>query len=369
MPYKIIDHRRESGLLRLANGRQDSPLHAAGRGLLSLGAEAYRLGQAHRAATMSRRPVDCVDVPVISVGNITVGGTGKTPVCLFLADGLHRADHIVGVATRGYGKKSAGAVVATRDNLPKSWEAVGDEPMMMLNSGLVQAVAVDTDRARAAAGLATTHRCTVILLDDGFQFVTLHRDWNIVTLDAARPFGNGRLLPRGPLREPADALARADLFWLTRAHAATEEELEQTRATLAAAHPDTPQIVSAHVPRHIINLAGNGFQAPDTLQNKKLCTVCGIAAPESFEHTVETLTNTPVAACRYSDHYAFSVSELNNVDAFARRQGCDAVITTEKDAVRAPAGFTPALPWLVLGMGLEILDGQEHVKEILDSLE
>ena len=304
-------------------------------------------------------------MPVVSVGNITAGGTGKTPVCQDLAERLHRAGVRAGIATRGYGRTGADPLTISPGGAPADWRVTGDEPLLYLARGHTAAVAVDPDRFRGGAALAA-RACRVVLLDDGFQFVTLKRDADIVCLDARNPFGYGRLLPRGTLREPLSALARATLFWLTHAPDPAAPHVAETLRRLAAAHPLTPVALSRHAPRDLLALGDGATLPADSIQGQRLCALSGIGSPESFELSVETLCGVPVLAVRHQDHHPFTDADLRAAETLARAERCDAVITTEKDAVRVPGSFTPGLPWLVLRIGIEVMQGEEHIQKIVD---
>jgi tetraacyldisaccharide 4'-kinase len=368
MPFKIIDNRRESSLRRAVEPGSGAG-GAVTRGIMSVVSEMYRVGLNSNTRKLRRRPVQKLSVPVISVGNITAGGTGKTPVCLYLAGQLNSAGFTVGIATRGYGRRDTQPVTATREN-NQGWRQTGDEPQLYLNHGHVRAVAVDPDRYRASADLAANHACGVVLLDDGFHFITLARVADIVCLDVRNPFGYNRLLPRGTLREPVSALTRATHFWLTHA---TDKNASQTRElldTLNKDYPDIPVILSRHEPVsvHPIGDSGNQPHSTDTLAGQTLCALSAIGSPESFEHTLETLSGNKVLAIRYSDHHAFTEKQLREADRLARENGCGAVITTEKDAVRIPPGFTPQMPWRMLTIGMRVTAGAEHVEQIIESI-
>lgn len=368
MPFKIIDNRRESRLRRAVES--DGGAHGAlTRAALSAASALYGAGQQSRMRKLRAMPVQDAGAPVISVGNITAGGTGKTPVCLYLARRLHDAGFRTGVATRGYGRQQSEPVIATPESNP-GWKVTGDEPQLYLASGRVRAVAVDPLRNRGAAALASGHGCGAILLDDGFQFITLKRAANIVCLDARNPFGFNRLLPRGELREPVSAIERATHFWITRA---TPENATQTKTlldTLKKRHPAIPVILSRHEPDCLVPIGANSDPLGTAfLAGKTVCAFSAIGAPESFEQTVETLSGARSLAIRHTDHHAFTEQELRRADALAAEHGCGAVVTTEKDAIRIPGAFKPGLPWFALRICLRVTQGEEHIDRLIESLQ
>ena len=249
------------------------------------------------------------------------------------------------------------------------WRDTGDEAQLFLARGHVHAVAVDPDRYRGGAGLCATHGCNVILLDDGFQFITLAREADIVCLDVRNPLGYNRLLPRGTLREPAGALARATLFWLTHASDENAQHTGELMDRLQRDYPHTPVVMSHHEPVDTLEYDTRQTRGLDHLQRKTLCTLSAIGSPESFERTAETLSGNQALAIRYSDHHAFAIEELEETETAAQRHNCDAVVTTEKDAVRIPRDFQPRMPWLVLRIGISLSQGRDHIQNIIDNLE
>jgi tetraacyldisaccharide-1-P 4'-kinase len=375
MPFRIIDNRRESRLLRVVSPDGGGVSAVAKPGLEAL-ASIYESVMSRKMESRLKMPKKKVDAMVVSVGNITVGGTGKTPVCLYIAELLKRSGMKTGIATRGYGRKSSAPLLVTAETKNISWREAGDEPVLYLHRGDVAAIAVDVDRHRGAATLVEKAGCGGVLLDDGFQFVTLHRDLNIAVLDAGAPFGNGKLLPAGPLRESAGALARADMFWLTRADAAPAESLLKTKELLYDRFTGVPVVESAHEPAGFhdaeFSAGGNGLDAgmmetrtTDTVAGIRAATLCAIGNPEPFERQTEEYTGSPILAFRFSDHHPFTAQELKNVEEEAIREGCAAVITTEKDEVRLPAGFMPRLRWLALRINIRIISGREHLHKAL----
>lgn len=379
MPFKIIDKRRESWLIEAVYGRGSAgAITRAGLSALSL---AYGAAQSRRTVALGQMARQKVDAKIISVGNITVGGTGKTPVCLYLAGLLSEKEVKTGVATRGYGRKGESPIILTRENYSASagrpYERTGDEPLLYMRGG-IDAVAVDADRYRGARELAESHGCAAVLLDDGFQFITLERDWNIAVMDAVSPIGNGRLIPRGTLREPVSALGRANLFWLTRADRAARGEVEKTREFLKNSFAGVPIVESSHefagfyllrdenVTKTVTRDKTVSLDVPDEIKGKKVAALSAIGSPESFEQGVETLAGAQVLAYRFTDHHPFTTAELIAAESDARAEGCFSIVTTEKDEIRIPPDFTPVMPWYVLKIRIRVTAGSEHVQRIID---
>jgi tetraacyldisaccharide 4'-kinase len=262
--------------------------------------------------------------PVIVVGNLTVGGTGKTPLTLWLAEQLRIRGRKVGILSRGYGR-AAGAARAVRAD--SSWREVGDEPLLLARrSGCATVVA--RDRAAGARMLATLG-AEVILCDDGLQHLRLARDFAIAVIDGARGFGNGRLLPAGPLREPAAALARADLVVVNG----------------APAHPSLGLLPAAGVLRMDL-IAGDaqrvdGAEAPRPLsafRGTRVHAVAGIGHPARFFRELRA-QGLEVSEHAFADHHPFARADLAFGDSLP-------VLMTEKDAVKC-AAFADARLWYV----------------------
>ncbi|MFA6451204.1 MAG: tetraacyldisaccharide 4'-kinase, partial [bacterium] len=248
----IHDMRRGAKLFSIVSGERSGAGAALTRlGLRGLSAIYYAAFR-RRTGKLSRIEKTRVSAPVISVGNITLGGTGKTPICLYLATHYAARGLRVGIATRGYGREGGGTVILKEAGNARSWHVCGDEPMLFLNDPSVYAVAVDADRSRAAGVLAGPEGCDVVILDDGFQFITLERDVDIAVLDAGNPFGHDALFPAGLLREPVAALARADVIWIAKAETVSDDALAGIRERLTREFPGKPVIESRHEPSGVV---------------------------------------------------------------------------------------------------------------------
>jgi tetraacyldisaccharide 4'-kinase len=278
----------------------DPPRWSLPLGALSL---AYRAGAAvHRAVS---RPVK-VRVPVISVGNLTVGGAGKTPVVLELARRLTGRGRTPAVLSRGYGRRSRDPLEVTAG---AAVERAGDEPLLIARRGF--RIFVGPRRA-ALAELAIARGADVLLLDDGLQHHGLSRDLDVIVADASNPFGNGRLLPAGPLREPVSALRRVRLgvVWLTRCDLPRDPRIGELRSF--------PTVESA-------------YHAEAPLRGRKVFLFAGIARPETFLTTVREL-GAEIAGTRwFRDHHLYGAADL---EGLRRRAAGALLVTTEKDLAR-----------------------------------
>jgi tetraacyldisaccharide 4'-kinase len=268
--------------------------------------------------------------PVISVGNIAVGGTGKTPVTAYIARLLLAQGLRVVVLSRGYGGSREGQVMVVSDGntIFLSANECGDEPVLLARTipGLMVVIGSD----RHAAGLLALERLNpdVFLLDDGFQHLRLQSDLNILLLDYARPFGNGWCLPAGLLREPESASLRADLVILTRC---------PDRAVVTAAVPGRPQCCARHLLGVAVPLAGGESLRLAAMRGKKLLAFAGIAEPGAFFDGLRSHGLDLVATINFPDHAVYDDAAIQEImDRFAT-SGADMAITTEKDGVKLNA--------------------------------
>ncbi|TSC22777.1 tetraacyldisaccharide 4'-kinase [Corallococcus sp. Z5C101001] len=292
---------------------------------------------------------------VISIGNLNVGGTGKTPAVLYLAELLIREGRKVGILTRGYGRESTEPLTFTgTEPLPAVAEA-GDEPLLLARRCPEVRLFVGADRVAGARRARDDFGLDTVLLDDGFQHRRLHRDQDLVVVDEAVGLGNGQLLPRGPLREPPTALRRATLLWL--------------RAAPTSASPPVvnPWLESVSAPRIRTRYGPTGWWDPsgrehatNALEGKPVLALAGLARPGGFLRTVAALGADVRDSALFPDHHRFTSDELRQVEARAREQGAW-VVTTEKDAARLPAGFEA---WVVR-LGVEVLEGGAHLRRAL----
>ena len=286
---------------------------------------------------------------VVSVGNLNVGGTGKTPAVLYLAELLVREGRRVGILTRGYGRGSTQPLSFTGAGGLPSVEEAGDEPLLLAHRCPQARVMVGADRVSLARRARDEHGVEVVLLDDGFQHRRLARDEDMVVVDEAVGFGNGWMLPRGPLREPLSALSRATLFWVRVA----------SGAGVALPELPGPRVRTHYRPTAWVD-PGGGLHALESLEGQPVVALAGLARPGSFLRTLEGLGVEVRDAVLYPDHHRFSARELQDVAARAAGLGAR-VVTTEKDRVRLPGGFEA---WAVR-LGVEVLEGEEHLRRAL----
>jgi tetraacyldisaccharide 4'-kinase len=325
----------------------------------------YGLGAGLRRSLYSRGLLRTkkLPAPVVSVGNLTVGGTGKTPVVACLARLLQDRGKRVAILSRGYGGQNRGVTCISdgRQTYKKPPE-VGEEPYWLART--LPGVAVYTGACRYAIGLAAWQefKPDLFLLDDGFQHFQLYRDLDLVLLDAAAPFGNGHLLPRGPLREPLAALAAAHSLILTR----FDPERHQAQfAALQAAFPDKPVLTATITPVSVTTYPGGRAIAPAALRHRALMAFAGLARPEVFTATLEEL-GVDLKGCRiFPDHHAYIPAELDRLTAAARAQGAQGLVTTGKDWARLGERWDGELPLWVLEVEARLGDA-EPILKLLD---
>ncbi len=284
-----------------------------------------------------------LDVPVISVGNITVGGTGKTPMTLWICRKLLDRGIRPAVLSRGY-KAAAGKA---------------PDELMIVTRRCPAAVAV-AHRDRVAAGRLAVreYRVGAAVLDDGFQHRRLGRDLDLVLIDATRPFGYGHLLPRGLLREPVEELARADVLAITRCDQVSPRDRAALAGQLRRLAPQAPIVACRHRPEGFCALDGAAHPGPEG----RVGCFAGIARPEAFERTLADLGIAPIAGRWWPDHHDYVAGDLALLDDWTIDERLDMLVTTEKDLVKLTgAGWQPRVPVVCLRVGIEMLDDGEAV--------
>ena len=312
---------------------------------LSLASLAYRGGAALSRGSI--RPVRA-GAPVISVGNLVVGGAGKTPVALELAERLLRRGKQPALLSRGYGRR-ARHPLEVLERTP--CDLAGDEPLLLKRRCPRLRVLVGPRRALLASQ-AVARGADVLLLDDGLQHHELERDLDVVVMDASNPVGNGRLLPRGPLREPLDSLGRVrrGLLWLTRCDLPRAAELPRL--------PLSGPVESAFVARDAQPLDG-----------KAAFLFAGLARPPSFDALVRARGAKVLGSRWFGDHHAYSSRDLQQLRRAAELAGAEVLVTTEKDAVRLrPSDLTGPPPVVSVPVDLRILAGEGALEAALDEV-
>lgn len=361
-------------------GNDSDPVLEWGLGLLAAGYGAMVALRRHLYAT-GRLMRYRLPSRVLSVGNITVGGTGKTPMIVLLARKLTQLGWKVVVLSRGYGGSASrtGAVVSDGERLLADAVRAGDEPVLIAMS--CPGVPVVVGRSRSTSGNMAWERFRPdwMLLDDGFQHLALHRDVDVVLLDGERPFGNGRLLPRGTLREPIDALRVADAIVMTR----SEGRMSSNRR-LSAMGFQQPVFHSRHVPVLRCMVGASKPMDADMIRDcirhptsdaslvgRRVLRFSGIADNSRVDRSIDALGGRVVHAVNFTDHHDFTADQLNDIVREAERHGADMLVTTEKDAVRMIGRFRFGLPLGILGVDIEMAapDRADFERWLMQTLE
>lgn len=364
----------ESRVLRLMEDEHPGLAGRAAQGGLALLEKLYIRGVLSRRTKETARAVHS-GIPVISVGNLTAGGTGKTPCIMKLATLLQQSGHRPAILTRGYrgGLEKTGGIVADRERIRVTQSMAGDEPYMMALKLPGVPVIAGRDRIVSAAA-AKALGADVLLLDDGFQYWKLARDLDIVLIDSTHPFGGSRVLPRGLLREPMDALQRAGLFILTKAGQATEAKRQAIRETLRSCNPEAPVLEADHAPQTFTPLAEwPSVKALSEGEGRPAFLLSGIGNPGGFRKTAEEAGFVVRGSLSLPDHHAYTESDIRKASEQAAACGAEVIAVTEKDAVkiREQLHLDPAqyLPIGVLGIEMTFSgDGEAVFKKTTEEL-
>src|SRR5882724_5914047 len=317
-------------------------------------------------------------VQVIAIGNLTVGGTGKTPVVEKFARELQDQGRKVAILSRGYrskppplGKRCMNKILFRNDSTPprvvsdgKSLlldsETAGDEPYMLASNLKDVVVLVDKDRVKSGRYAIEKFGCDTLLLDDGFQYWHLRgRRHDVVLIDRQQPFGNEHLLPRGTLREPPSHLARAQTIFITKSDGKTAE----LRERIAKFNPDAPIIECVHHPLYLEDVFTAERFDLDILKKRKVASLSGIAQPESFEQSLVKLGADLVYSKRFADHHRFSQQEILNAINRGKKRQAEVIITTQKDAVRFPKIDRRDLTILFMRVEIKIVSGANDFQD------
>ena len=309
-------------LYNLVTGKIKGPQGACLRGCLFVLSMVYGLGVVILASFHKIRQIH-LGAKVISVGNITLGGTGKTTLVEYISAKLSLAGNKVAVLSRGY-KRDSGRPGAA---------GLGDEPAMLAKKFPSVRVVVDQNRIKAAQKAIRDYACDTLILDDGLQQWKIFKDLEIVTLDAGNPFGNYRMLPAGFLREPVAALKRADIFVLTQVCGG--QDLNALTAKLNRINPRALIVESRHEPVGVNRLdQTEELLDPVFLKGKLVAIFSGIGNPEGFQNCVGGLGMNIAKYFRFADHHDYTQKDILEIIKFAQQNNLDAIITTRKDAVK-----------------------------------
>jgi len=317
-------------------------------------------------------------VQVIAIGNLTVGGTGKTPVVEKFARELRDAGRNVAILSRGYRSKPAPfhqrllnkillredqtppRVVSDGKSLLLDSEMAGDEPYMLASNLKDVVVLVDKDRVKSGRYAIQKFGCDTLLLDDGFQYWDLRgRRHDVVLIDRQQPFGNEHLLPRGTLREPPSHLARAHTIFITKSDGKTAE----LRERIARLNSTAAVIECIHQPLYFEDVFTGERKGLELLIGKKVASLSGIAQPESFEQSLVKLGGELVYSKRFADHHRFTQQEILNAINRAKKRQAEIIVTTQKDAVRFPKIDRRDVPFYFMRVEIKIVAGANDFQD------
>ncbi len=310
---------------------------------------------------------------IISVGNMTVGGTGKTPVVEIFARELTAAGRKVAILSRGYRKKekpliqrlllgdqiSPPRVVSDGKRILLDSEMSGDEPFMLASNLPGVVVLVDKDRVKSARYAVKHFGCDMLILDDGFQYQRLKHRHEVVLVDHTNPFSNGHLLPRGVLREPPRNIRRANFIFITK----SDGRSDGLRRQLGQLNPAAEITECRHRPCFFKNAETGARLEIEAIAGRQVVVLSGIAAPLGFEQSIRGMGARVLACERFVDHHRYRQQEILEVINHAEEIGADAILTTEKDAVRLPRMENPKVPIFYLRMDIQIIQGHDTFKE------
>jgi len=314
----------------------------------------------------------------IAVGNLTVGGTGKTPVVEKFARVLQDEGRKVAILSRGYRSKPAplhtrllNKILLREDQTPPrivsdgrslllDSEMAGDEPYMLASNLRDVIVLVDKDRVKSGRYAIEKYGCDTLLLDDGFQYWRLRgRRHDVVLIDRQQPFGNEYLFPRGTLREPHSHLARAHTVFITKSDGNTAE----LRTRITKLNPGATIIECVHHPLYFEDVFTGERKGLEFLAGKKVASLSGIAQPQSFEQSLVKLGSELVYTKRFADHHRFTQQEILNAINRAKKRQADIIVTTQKDAVRFPKIDRRDLPFYFMRVEIKIVSGADGFED------
>ena len=317
-------------------------------------------------------------VQVIAIGNLTWGGTGKTPVVEKFARELRDEGRNVAILSRGYRAKpqpfhvwlknkvlfredtTPPRIVSDGKSLLLDSEMAGDEPYMLASNLKDVVVLVDKDRVKSGRYAIEKYGCDMLLLDDGFQNWKLAgRRHDVVLIDRQEPFGNEHLVPRGSLREPHSHLLRANTIFITKSDGNTAE----LRKRIASLNPTAPIIECVHSPLYFEDVFSGERQQLDFIKGRMVGSLSGIAQPESFEQSLVKLGAELVYSKRFADHHRFSQQEILNAINRGKKRQAEIIITTQKDAVRFPKLDRRDLPILFMRVEINIVSGADDFRD------
>ena len=337
-------------LLEIISGKQKGLLAALVRFLLWCLTPIYRfvVRRRNRQFDSGSRNIESVAAKVISVGNITTGGTGKTPMVVWICKFLQQRQTKVAIVSRGYGSKDG----SPNDEAMELAARLPDVPHEQ-----------NPDRVAAAKHCIDQHSAQAIVLDDGFQHRNLARDVDVVLVDASNPFDHGFLIPRGLLREPVSALKRADVVVVTRCDRVSSDELDLIRNRIAS-ESDVPIAFAKTTATGLIQADGTELSISEGSEGTWL-VVSAIGNPAAFEASLAELEFNIADTMRFRDHHHFEQGDLKRVAAMAKISGANRIVCTHKDLVKIAATEIEGVEVFALRVDVGVVEGREQLEEVL----
>lgn len=306
---------------------------------------------------------------VISIGGVTFGGVGKTPIVELIVNMLIEKGKKIVVLSRGYGRGGESDIKLVSDGkeILCDVKEAGDEPYLLAKNLKSTVVFVGKNRYKTGKIAEESFHTDTVVLDDGFQHWRLHRDINIVVINASSPFGNGYVFPRGNLREPYKCLKRADCFIITKADMIKDAGIIKKR--LLDVNRSAQIVTTIHKPVCLENIAGEEQLDIECIKGKKIIALSSLGDPISFENTLEQVGAKIVEKLRYPDHYWYSKEDMDNILARQKALNVKFIITTQKDAVRLQRVETQDVASLrVLRIEVEIISGSDKLEKLINAI-
>lgn len=330
----------------------------------------YRMGVGLRRAAYRRGWLKTrrLGRPVVSIGNLSVGGTGKTPLVAWLAERLLARGWKPVILTRGYGRRTGAetVVVAPDEGRAPDAREIGDEPALVARRLPQVPIVVSADRYRAGRVAEGQFDIDVHILDDGFQHWALARDTDVVVLDTTHPLSDDALLPAGRLREPFTALRRAHFVVLSRAELGDAGEMEKQ---VREVNPEAKIFHSRTHLSKILEVASGARQELDAWKGKPLLAFCGIGNPQAFFAGARSWGLSLAAETAFRDHHLYDADELQRLVRRARRSSAEALLTTEKDLMNFPPGWKLEMPVVACGIEIELSQSESFEAALIERLE
>ena len=377
----------EQYFIDLLKGRRRTGWDRAFLAVLFIASRFYRTAVQFRIWLYDHRVIrnHALGCLVVSIGNLSCGGTGKTPVVEVFAKTLSAKGRKVAILSRGYRSKKRSIwdklrhmfdsqkieippkIVSDGQNLLLDSAYAGDEPYMLASNLKNVAVLVDKDRVKSGLYAIDKFGTDVLILDDGFQYLMLKQHINIVLVDSTDPFGTGHVLPRGMLREPIKNIRRADYIFLSKSDGS--HKMIHLKNFIRRHNRRAEIIECCHKPKYLEMVFSRGVQEPlEKLRGAKVAALSAIAVPASFEAFLTSLGAELVATESYADHHRYTRQEIIDFVNVAKAAGADFIMTTEKDAVRIPKLDSLDVPMYFLRVEIDILSGQESFDQCISRI-